>query len=331
MNGTLKRTLLIHLTAVALVVLIGTGLSRAQVQLNIQPGVQLSWTAPNTNNTYHLQWSSVSSGTWTDLVAAITGDGTTHTNFDPVQSGARQYQDLEIVPGTPPSSASPTNGGFEYGSGATATGWTVDTAAGGPVYGVRTNDSPNSGSFDFQVHLASTGAGPVVQFNQAGVPVTGGTSYPFSFYSKALTGSQGYNAQWRILWNAGGDTGYQGFTSGNGSYSQFSTSVLAPASATSATIFFHIAGAAVTNWFANIDIDDVVFGSAAWFADLCCPPQFSGAIAARPSWRDTWPGARLCCRHTIREACHPPRLTPLCFCSTDMPLKFFSAGRFIKS
>ena len=169
MNGSLKRSLLIHLTTVALVFFPGAGLSRAQVQLNIQPGVQLSWPAPNTTNTYHLQWSSGSGGTWTDLVAAITGDGATHTLFDPVPSGARQYQDLEIVPGTPPSSASPTNGGFENGNGATANNWTVDTAAGGPVYGVRTNDSPHSGSFDFQVHLASTGAGPVVQFNQAGV------------------------------------------------------------------------------------------------------------------------------------------------------------------
>ena len=91
--------------------------------------------------------------------------------------------------------------------------------------------------------------------------MTGGTSYPFSFYSKVLTGSQGYNAQWRILWNTGGDTGYQGFTPGNGSYFQFSTSVLAPASATSATIFFHFAGAADSNQSATIDIDDVVLGS----------------------------------------------------------------------
>ena len=180
MNGTLKRALLTHLAAIAVVFVISTGLSRAQVQLNIQPGVQLSWPAPNTTNTYHLQWSPSSGGTWADLIAAVPGDGTTHILFDPVPSGSRQYQDLEIVPGTPASSASPTNGGFETGSGNSATGWTVDSANGGPVYGIRTNDSPHSGSFNFQVHLASTGNGPVVQFNQAGVPVTGGTTYPFT-------------------------------------------------------------------------------------------------------------------------------------------------------
>ena len=250
------------LRIIAMCLLVGANVSEAQVQLNIQPGVQLSWPTPNTTNTYHLQWSPSSGDIWNDLVAAVAGNGTTRTNFDPLPNGSRQYRDLEIVPGTPPSSAAPVNGGFESGSGNSASSWTVDTAAGGPVYGVRTNDSPRSGSFNFQVHLASTGAGPVVQFNQSGVPVTGGTVYPFTFYAKALAGSLGQNAQWRILWNAGGDTGYQTFNVTAGSaYAMISNSVTAPASATSATIFFHFAGAAVTNQSANIDIDDVVFGS----------------------------------------------------------------------
>ncbi|HUJ09342.1 MAG TPA: family 16 glycosylhydrolase [Verrucomicrobiae bacterium] len=244
------------------IILIGAGAVNAQVQLSIQPGVQLSWPTPNPANTYHLQWLSLSGGTWSDLVSPVAGNGTTHTNFDPFPSGSRLYQDLEIVPGTPPSPAAPANSGFETGSGSSADSWTVDTAAGGPVYGVRTNDSPHSGSFDFQIHLASTGAGPVVQFNQSGVPVTGGTVYPFTFYAKALAGSLGYNAQWRILWSPSGDTGYQtfGLTAGS-AYALISNSVTAPASATSATIFFHFAGAADPGQSANIDIDDVTFGS----------------------------------------------------------------------
>ena len=248
--------------AIVMCLLVGAGVVNAQVQLTIEPGVQLGWPTPNTTNTYHLQWSPSSGGTWSDLVAAVAGNGTTRTNFDPVPSGSRLYQDLEIIPGTPPSSAMPANAGFESGSGATATSWTVDTAGGGPVYAIRTNDSPHGGSFNFQVHLASVGAGPVVQFNQAGVPVTGGTVYPFTFYGKALAGSLGQNTQWRILWNAGGDTGYQTFNLTAGSpYALISNSVTAPASATSAIIYFHFAGAAVTNWSATIDIDDVTFGS----------------------------------------------------------------------
>ena len=261
MNIASKRVFSIHFTAIVAVFLIATSVGRAQVQLNIQPGVQVSWPTPNTTNTYHLQWSPISGGIWTDLVAAVPGNGTTHTNIDVVPSGSRQYQDLEIVPGTAPTFPMPANGGFENGTGSSATSWTVDTAAGGPVYGVRTNDSPHTGSFNFLVHLASTGAGPVVEFNQSAIPVVGGTSYPFSFYSKALSGSQGYSGQWRILWSPSGDTGYQSFTPGANTYSQFTTTVTPPAGATSGTIFIHIAGAAVTNWVANIDIDDIVLGS----------------------------------------------------------------------
>ena len=241
---------------------IGTGVGTAQVQLNIQSGVQITWaTSTNSTYSYHLQGSLNSGSTWTDLVAAVPGSGTTNTLFDPVPSGTRSYQELEIVPAVAPSSTIPVNGGFEAGSGSTASNWVVDTAAGGPVSGVRTNDSPHSGSFDFQVHLASTGAGPVVQFNQAGVPVTGGTVYPFTFYAKALTGSVGATPEWRILWNAGGDTGYRAYTPGNNAYASISNSVTAPASATSATIYFHFAGAADSNQSATIDIDDVALGS----------------------------------------------------------------------
>jgi len=291
MNSTLKRALPSKFAAAALLFIISASAGSAQVQLNIQPGVQLNWPTPNTTNSYHLQWSPSSGGTWSDLVAAVTGDGTTHTLFDPVPRGARQYQDLEIVPGTPPSATIPANGGFETGSGSTATGWTVDTAAGGPVYGVRTNDNPhNSSSFNFEVHLASTGAGPVVQFNQAGVPVTGGTTYPFTFYASALTGSAGYSVQWRILWNAGGDTGYQTYTPGNNTYTLITNSVTAPASATSATIYFHFAGAAIPSQSATIDIDDVLLGSGS--PSPGSPPitnilQVATLPAAQISWPST--------------------------------------------
>src|SRR5271155_2584830 len=71
------------------------------------------------------------------------------------------------------------NPGFETAgaNSSLAANWTVDTAAGGPVYGVRTNDNPHSGSFNFEVLLASTGAGPVVQFNQSAIPVTPSDAY----------------------------------------------------------------------------------------------------------------------------------------------------------
>lgn len=239
---------------------IGSGAVNAQVQLKVQSGVQLSWLA-NTEDAYQVQWSSNPAGVWTDFYT-VAGNGATNTVFDPAPSGTRLYRILDIVPGTPLVSGNlVTNGGFEYGSGADASNWSVDTAAGGPVHGVRTNDIPNSGTFDFQVYLASTGAGPVVQFNQASIPVTGGATYPFIFYANALTGSAGYNAEWRILWNNGGDTGYQSFTPGNNAYASISNSVTAPSAATAATIYFHFAGAANPGVTATIDIDDVTLGT----------------------------------------------------------------------
>ncbi|MGC9944173.1 MAG: di-heme oxidoredictase family protein [Verrucomicrobiota bacterium] len=249
-----------RLAAGVLLFVITTGGVNAQIQLNVQPGVQLSW-LENTNDTYNLQWSPIPATIWTELMAA-TGNGQTNTYFDPFPMGTRTYQVLDMVPAIPASSAEPTNGGFESGTGGSATDWTVDTAAGGPVYGVRTNDNPHSGSYNFEVYLASTGAGPVVEFNQSGVPVTGGTTYPFTFFADALSGSAGYNAQWRILWNTGGDTGYQTYTPGSSAYAEISNSVTAPAAATSATLYFHFAGAASSSQSATIDIDDVALGSA---------------------------------------------------------------------
>ena len=128
------------------------------------------------------------------------------------------------------------------------------------MYGVRTNSSPHSGSYLFEVRLASIGAGPVVEFAQSGIPVTGGTNLPFTFYAKALSGSVGYNAQWRVLFNAGGDTGFQTFTPGNNTYGLISNSLAVPAAATSATLSFHFAGAAISSQSATIQLDDVSFG-----------------------------------------------------------------------
>jgi hypothetical protein len=205
-----KRTLLIY-SAPAAILALSMAASMGQPLLGIQSGVELSW--PTTNGkTYQLQWSPSAGGAWTALGEATSGDGLAHSLYDPFPGGARHYQILEILPGRPATPAIPLNGGFEFGSGATASNWSVTTAAGGPVRGVRTNNNPHSGAFSFEVYLASTGAGPVVEFTQSGVPVTGGTTYPFTFYANALTGSTGHNAQWRILWNAGGDTGYRGFT-----------------------------------------------------------------------------------------------------------------------
>jgi hypothetical protein len=136
------------------------------------------------------------------------------------------------------------------------------------VYGVRTNDNPHSGSFNFEAFLASTGAGPVVQFNQSGVPVTAGDAYNFSLYADRLAGSAGDVEQYNIQYfNAGngfvGQTGYTGFSPGANIYAEtIVTNLVAPAGAVTAQIFIHNAGAAAPSLTATIDYDDVSFIAA---------------------------------------------------------------------
>jgi len=162
------------------------------------------------------------------------------------------------------------NPGFETAgaNSSLAANWTVDTAAGGPVYGVRTNDNPHSGSFNFEVLLASTGAGPVVQFNQSAIPVTPSDAYTFSLYADRLAGSAGDVEQYNIQYfNAGngfvGQSGYQNFNPGANVYAQtIVTNQVAPAGAATAQIFIHFAGAAAPSLSATIDIDDVSFSTA---------------------------------------------------------------------
>jgi hypothetical protein len=161
------------------------------------------------------------------------------------------------------------NPGFETAgaNSSLAANWTVDTAAGGPVYGVRTNDNPLSGSFNFEALLASVGAGPVVEFNQSAIPVTPTDNYTFSFYADRLAGSAGDVEQYNVQWfNAGNgfisQSGYQGFNPGSGAYAQtIVTNLVAPAGAATATIYIHLAGAAAPTLSATVDFDNVSFST----------------------------------------------------------------------
>src|SRR6476660_8953829 len=98
-----------------------------QPLLNVQPGVQFGWPT-GLNNTYRVQWSPNPGGAWADLAVPLAGDGTTNLLYDPVPLGVRRYQVLEIVPGSPAVPGLPLNGGFESGSGITASNWVVAQA-----------------------------------------------------------------------------------------------------------------------------------------------------------------------------------------------------------
>ncbi len=234
----------------------------------VQQGVDLTWpTIVSTN--YQPQWTTALLSTntpWSNLVPPIKGDGTTNSLFDPFGSFQQKfYQVLQIIGNPALSGNQILNPGFEVAGAAAsnAANWTVDLAVNGPVYAVRTNRNPHGGSFNFEVHLASTGNGPAVEFNQSGIPVTGGVPYTFSFYADRLAGSaadvDAYNVQW---FNSNsvmvGQTGSTGYTPGANVYTQIVVSGLtSPATATSAAIFFHCAGGASSNLSATLDFDDI--------------------------------------------------------------------------
>jgi hypothetical protein len=108
-----------------------------------------------------------------------------------------------------------------------------------------------------------TGSGPTVEFNQSGIPVTGGAPYTFSFFADRLAGSVADVDTYNITWlNSNSlvvaSTGYTSYTPGPNVYVPTVVNGLtAPAAATSATIYFHSAGGAGSSLSATIDIDDV--------------------------------------------------------------------------
>src|SRR5881394_583284 len=128
----MKRILCVRSAAIAVFLIFGTG-ANSQPLLNIQAGVKINWPTA-TNDTYRPQWSPIPPGAWTDLSGLLPGDGTPNSFFDPVLVGARSYPVLEMVPGSLGTSSSPSNSGFEFGNGTTASNWVVTQAAGGPVY-----------------------------------------------------------------------------------------------------------------------------------------------------------------------------------------------------
>ena len=240
----------------------------------VAPGVTVSWPTMVSSN-YQPQFTTALPAItgWTNWGSEVVGNGSTNSFFDPFAQYQEKFYQVLLF-GTSPGTGVVSSAGnlllnpsFEI-AGATsssATNWTVPQAAGGPVYGVRTNDNPHSGSFNFEVHLASTGAGPVVQFQQANVPVTGGVSYTFSFYADRLAGSAGDVDQYNIQWYGPGllsQTGFQTYTPGANAYAQTTiTGLVAPTNATSATVIFYCPGAASTSQSATIDFDDVSFSN----------------------------------------------------------------------
>ncbi|MDB6068001.1 MAG: hypothetical protein JWR26_4209 [Pedosphaera sp.] len=257
----------------------------APVPIAFQAGSQVGWTSANGAQD-QVQWSA-DNASWSNLGAAVAGVSGALSAFDPAKHPF--YRVVQQIQGSGGNQM--TNPGFEIAgvTSSNAANWAVTQAAGGPVSAVRTNAGAHAGSSAFAIHLASTGAGPVVRLEQSGVPVTGGATYTFSFFANSLAGSAGAAPQWDIQWfNPGfiGEAGFHGYTPGNNVYTQITNSVTAPSNATTATIIFYTPGAAATNQSANILLDDISFSSGGGSAQTNVV-----AATAQPAVQISWASA----------------------------------------
>ncbi|HMJ92195.1 MAG TPA: di-heme oxidoredictase family protein [Candidatus Acidoferrum sp.] len=253
--------------AIALIVIQCASLNGAQPGLCIQSGVNVSWPA-STGNTYRVQWSpNGGAGSWANLGGPLAGSGMTNSLYDPAPRGVRQYQVLEIVPGSTPSASIPVNGGFELGNEFVATNWST-TSSQRPV---RTNLFAHSGSFSMRSALTNVSAAPseatLSQLVVAeGGTVVGGETYAFSFWARQVTAGPSYIQQYQVQWlnSVGGVVGGSGLVNFNGvigSWTKLSATNLAPANAVEARVLFRFVTGAVAGGHGEVFIDDVVLDS----------------------------------------------------------------------
>ena len=291
----MNRTLPVYLVAITLAILGTRPVSAAPPPLSIQSGVELRWPT-STGNTYRVQWSAAPGESWTDLGAAWPGNGTTNSLYDPVPSAARLYRVLEIVPGSVPAAAIPVNGGFESGSGGSATNW---SAAGGKPP-VRTNTFARSGAFSMRGAItnvtASAGEGTLTQLAVAqGGAVAGGQTYAFSFWARQVSSGASYVQQRQVEWlnSAGtvvGGTSLANFSGVIGAWTKITVPGLAaPANAVEVRVRFRFATGAVAAGHGEVFIDDVALESSGGAVGPGATNVLQ--VASQPMAKISWPSS----------------------------------------
>ena len=232
----------------------------------IQCGGQVSW--PTTNGTTWTLQAAPAGGGWANLLGPAAGDGTTHTNFDPLWPAQdSQYQVLQTTVGM--GNIVP-NSGFETGTNAVAAGWTVA----GSQSPTRVSTAAHSGSYAMQLQVTNTAATPNTSEidenigTAGGAPVVGGQTYTFSMWAKQVSSGVSYVQYYGITWlnSVGGTAGSVGpsaFTAGSGAWSQFTVSnLVAPASAVNAALKIYVNTGAVLNGYGGVLVDDVALSYA---------------------------------------------------------------------
>lgn len=279
----------------------------AQEELSVQPGVltvhasplsgsfeptltrntQLSWTTAMGNN-YKVQWTTTpATGTnWSDLTGFIAGNGTTNSLFDPMDtSGNRFYRVLEFTTSTV---TNVVNGGFEAGTGASASNWTSSGVE--PPFRVSTN--AHSGTWSMLLANTNRATGGI-QFQQdekkQGAPgIVAGLTYAFSFWAQQILNGAGIVQNYQLTWlDSGGATinsTSASFVGGSGYWSQIVVPrLVAPTNAAEARFTFSSTTGATPSPAGEVLIDDVLLTASA--------PGGTNvlAVAIQPGWEISWP------------------------------------------
>jgi CxxC motif-containing protein (DUF1111 family) len=291
----MKPTLFIHSAAAVFLMVLCPAATGADPRLSIQPGVELSWSTTS-GNTYQLQAAPLPTGPWANLTGTMPGDGQPKSHCDFAGSASRRYQVLETVPGIPAPPVNPVNGGFESGSGTTASQWT--TGASQPP--TRTSSEAHSGSFAMRCSVVNVGAaaaeGLLSQMVVAqGGSVTAGQTYNFSFWAKQVSSGPSYIQQYEVQWRNSvggvvGGSGLQNFSGVIGTWTKITVpNLVAPANAVEARVSFRFVTGAVSGGHGEVLLDDISLDSGSGSNPGTPETVNALPVASKPVARISWP------------------------------------------
>lgn len=261
--------------------------------ISLQLGTQISW--PTTaGSQYQLQWTSrnTNGASWANLGPSTNGTGGVITMFDPEFPAVhKNFRVQEVTSGADTPIA--VNGGFESGSGTSASGWN----RGGSQPPFRTSGNAHSGTYAMQVFVTNSASTPNnsaldQDIAAAGGPaIVPGTTYKLSFWSKQAGSGpsyvQNYGISWRGANNAQvGFTGWIGFSSDASSWSQtINASLTAPAGATNAVIQIYGTTGAVSGGYGGSLLDDLALTGGAVFTatNTIWPSCIPGTLVSCPT------------------------------------------------
>ena len=184
----------------SLFLLIFSQAQEATIKIKVQDGVNLSWQSVS-ENSYQPQISLNSGTTWSDIGAAITGNGLVQSYYGLRLSDSQRYRVLEQTTGADVSLSVITNGGFESGTGAVPSNWATNNSS----RMIRSDEKFRTGSYSMHSTVVNDGNTPsnnqlTQSITAAGGSIVAGKSYDLSFWVNEIRSGVSYVQQYQIQW-----------------------------------------------------------------------------------------------------------------------------------